>query len=74
MVRIVEANRTRFGSEPARFVAVGDAETIVGRIAAFRDQGISKFVLRPIAASDDDMVEQSLRLSREVVPLTQGMD
>jgi len=72
--RVIEANRTRMGStNPSRYLAVGDAEAILGRITAFREQGISKFVLRPIAASDDEMVEQSLRLSREVIPLAQEM-
>jgi probable F420-dependent oxidoreductase len=72
--RIIQANQARMGAiDPGRYLAVGDADTILARIAAFRDQGISKFVLRPIADSDEEMVEQSLRLSREVIPFAEQM-
>ena len=32
-------------------------------------RGISKFVLRPIAESDEDLLAQSRRLTEEVIPL-----
>ena len=62
-IRGTNSTETIYGTE--------DADTILARIAAFRDQGISKFVLRPIADSDDEMVEQSRRLSREVIPFVE---
>jgi len=71
---IIQANQARMGSiDPDQYMAVGDAETILGRIAEFRAHGISKFVLRPIAGSDEEMIEQSLRLSREVIPRAEQM-
>lgn len=36
--------------DPAAYLAVGDASTILARIQEFRDAGISKFVLRPISS------------------------
>jgi len=73
--RLVEASRARMGAaDPSGYLAVGGADTILERIAAFRDQGISKFVLRPIADSDDEMLGQSMRLSREVIPLVERLD
>ena len=52
---------------------MGDADAILSRISTFRAVGVSKFVLRPIAASDDDMMEQSLRLNREVISLAERL-
>jgi len=72
---LLEANRKRLvGVDPSRFLAVGDGETILGRLREYVDQGFSKFVLRPIAASDGEMMEQSLRLSREVIPLAEKLE
>ena len=55
-------------TEPRRHVAVGGAKEILARIDEFAATGISKFVLRPIARGDDDMMEQTDRLVREVLP------
>ncbi len=56
------------GVDPRRLVAVGDADAIVRRVEEYRAAGISKFVLRPIAAGDDDLMLQTTRLIEEVVP------
>ena len=72
--RLVEANRQRIGaSDPSRYLAVGDGATILERVAALHRVGISKFVLRPIADTDEEMIEQSMRLSREVIPLAEQL-
>ena len=55
-------------SDPRRHVAVGGAAEILARIAEFEAAGISKFVLRPIARGDDDVLGQTERLIAEVLP------
>jgi probable F420-dependent oxidoreductase len=54
-------------ADPRRHVAVGGAAEILARIEEFAAAGISKFVLRPIARGDGDMMEQTERLIREVL-------
>jgi probable F420-dependent oxidoreductase len=67
--RSLQGLRARAGdADPRAFLAVGDSDAIIARIEAFHAAGISKFVLRPLAESEDDLIEQSQRLSREVVP------
>jgi len=51
------------------YMAVGDAGAIADRVREFIHAGISKFVLRPIATSDEDLLKQTVRLTEEVIPL-----
>ncbi len=55
-------------TDPAALVAVGGAEEIAGRIREFIAAGVSKFVVRPIAADDADLANQTRLMLREVVP------
>jgi probable F420-dependent oxidoreductase len=59
-------------SDPRRHAAVGGAADILARIEEFKAAGISKFVLRPIAAGDAEMREQTERLIGEVLPHVHG--
>jgi probable F420-dependent oxidoreductase len=61
----------RFAPEldPRDYFAVGDAGAILDRIAQFKAAGVSKFVLRPIAADDADFMDQTHRLIDEVLPI-----
>jgi probable F420-dependent oxidoreductase len=59
-------------SDPRRHVAVGGAREILARIEEFTAVGVSKFVLRPIALGDGDVMEQTERLVREVLPHVHG--
>jgi probable F420-dependent oxidoreductase len=59
-------------TDPRRHVAVGGAAEILARIEEFAAVGISKFVLRPIARGDADMMDQTERLIREVLPHVHG--
>jgi probable F420-dependent oxidoreductase len=59
-------------TDPARHVAVGGAREILDRIDEFVKTGVSKFVLRPIARGDDDMMAQTERLIAEVLPHVHG--
>jgi probable F420-dependent oxidoreductase len=69
---VAEAVRSlaaRGSADPHSVMAVGTSEAIVELVRAFVAVGVSKFVLRPIAASGEEMLEQTVRLSREVIPI-----
>jgi probable F420-dependent oxidoreductase len=70
MPALFDAYRKRTnGRDPLTYFAIGDAEAIVGRIAEYVEAGVSKFILRPAAKGDDDMLAQTRRLAEEVLPL-----
>ena len=60
------------GVDPLSLMAVGDADTVAGRIEEFIAAGASKFVLRPIGEDDADTMLQTQRLVEEVVPRFAG--
>ncbi|HUJ76158.1 MAG TPA: LLM class flavin-dependent oxidoreductase, partial [bacterium] len=68
LARLMEAYRKRTGRDPQGYFAVGDADAIVARIAEYVDAGVSKFILRPAARGDDEMLAQTRRLVEEVLP------
>ena len=67
--RMLEAYQQRTGRDPVNYFAIGGAETILTRIAEYVDAGVSKFILRPTARGDDEMLAQTRRLIEEVLPL-----
>lgn len=69
MDRIMEAYRKRTGRDPQNYFAIGDASTVFGRIAEYVEAGVSKFILRPAAKGDDEMLSQTRRFIDEVLPL-----
>lgn len=52
----------------AEFPFSGDAQTIMQRIGEYTAAGIAKFVLRPLASGDDEMLQQTRLLVAEVLP------
>lgn len=66
--RAMEAYRQRTKRDPLNYFAVGDADSIVARIAEYVDAGVSKFVLRPAVQGDEAVLAQSRRLIDEVLP------
>ena len=54
--------------DPRAMMAVGGAEDVIQLCEVLRAVGISKFVLRPVATDDDDMLHQSRILADEVIP------
>ncbi len=64
-----DAYKTRTGRDPADYFAVGDADIVIRRIAAYVEAGISKFILRPVASGEDEMLVQTRRLIEEVRPV-----
>ncbi len=66
--RALAAYAKRTGREPTRYFAVGDAAVIVDRIAEYIATGVSKFILRPVGGSGEEVLAQSRRLIEEVLP------
>ncbi len=58
----------RTGRDAGTSFVVGDADTIVERIARYVEHGASKFILRPLADGDDDVYGQTKRLAETVLP------
>jgi probable F420-dependent oxidoreductase len=56
------------------YVAIGDADAIIGRIDEFRRAGVHKFVLRPIALGADEMLAQTRALIEQVLPRIAAMN
>ena len=68
MAAAFDAYRARTGRDPLGYFAIGDARTIMDRIGAYVDAGVSKFILRPVARGDHDVLGQTKRLIEEVLP------
>jgi probable F420-dependent oxidoreductase len=68
--RNLQALKARLGPEadPRAFMAVGGADEVIELVTVLRAVGVSKFVARPIASSDDEMMEQSRLMAEEVIP------
>jgi len=60
--------RANTDADPRDYIAAGDASAVLERVAAFVEGGVSKFVLRPLADGDEDFMEQTRRLTAEVLP------
>ena len=69
LARLMEAYRKRTGRDPQSYFAIGDARTIIERIAAYIEAGASKFILRPVGRGDEDLAAQTRRLIEEVLPV-----
>ncbi len=68
MERVAEAYRARTGRDAREAFAVGDATTILSRLAEYVEAGASKFILRPAAQGDADMLAQTRLLVEHVLP------
>ncbi len=66
--RAMQAYQKRTKRDPLGYFAVGDAEVITERIAAYVAAGVEKFVLRPAAVRDDGMLAQTRQLIEQVLP------
>jgi probable F420-dependent oxidoreductase len=70
---VAESYRRRSdGRDPRDHLAVGDAGDIILRIEQYIEAGISKFILRPIGTSDDDLINQTRLLAKDVIPEVEG--
>ncbi|HEU0159164.1 MAG TPA: LLM class flavin-dependent oxidoreductase [Hyphomicrobiaceae bacterium] len=66
--RALDAYRRRTGRAAEGYFAIGNADTILGRIGEYVEAGVSKFVLRPLGADGSEIIEQTRRLIAEVLP------
>ena len=58
----------RTGRDATGYFAVGDADVIVERIAAYVAGGVSKFILRPVGRGDAAVMAQTEQLITQVLP------
>ena len=58
----------RTGQAAQDYFAIGDAETILSRIAAYVDAGASKFILRPMARDEAGMLAATRQFIEQVLP------
>ena len=58
----------RTGSDAMGYFAIGDADMILERIAEYVGAGVSKFILRPVGGSGEEVLAQTRRLIDEVLP------
>ena len=49
-------------------MTIGDAATIVSRIAEYVAVGVEKFILRPVGPDGETVIAQTRRLIDEVLP------
>ena len=68
VARMMEGYRRRPGRAPAGGFLLGGGHGVVARHPAKVEGGISKFILRPVAAGDDELLAQTRRLIEEVLP------
>lgn len=67
-LRMIEAYKRRTGRDASRLFAFGDADDIVARIGEYVEQGVEKFVLRPVGSDDAAFYAQTERMIAEVMP------
>jgi probable F420-dependent oxidoreductase len=68
MARLAEAYETRTGRDAREAFAIGDADLIMDRIAEYVDAGACKFILRPVAQGDEQLITQTRRMVEEILP------
>ena len=68
VTKMMERFRERTGRDASAHFVFGDGNAIVERIAQYIDQGASKFVLRPAAEGDEDMLAQTRQFVEQVLP------
>ncbi len=68
MTKVAESYQARTGRDAREAFAVGDVGTVMDRLAEYVEAGASKFILRPAAQGDADMLAQTQRLVEEVLP------
>ncbi len=60
--------RKRLGREPDGFIAAGGVTEMLALIQAFRDAGVHKFILRPIARDGEDFIAQTRQFIDKLMP------
>jgi alkanesulfonate monooxygenase SsuD/methylene tetrahydromethanopterin reductase-like flavin-dependent oxidoreductase (luciferase family) len=68
IARAMDAYTKRTGRDATHVFAVGDADTILARVAEYVDAGVSKFILRPLGGDDETILKQARQLIEQVLP------
>ncbi|MCC6719388.1 MAG: TIGR03619 family F420-dependent LLM class oxidoreductase [Acetobacteraceae bacterium] len=68
IARAKAAYAKRTGANPDQYFAIGTAETILARIAAYIEAGAQKFILRPIGHDGAEIARQTRLLIDHVLP------
>jgi probable F420-dependent oxidoreductase len=68
VAKAMDAYTKRTGRDATHAFAVGDANTILSRVAEYVDAGVSKFILRPLGDGDDAILAQTRLLIEQVLP------
>ena len=69
VVRELEKLRQRFPDrDPMRTVVIGGVDDLLARLSEYAHGGVTKFVLRPLADGDDDMMRQTRAVIDQVLP------
>ncbi len=66
--KAMDAYAKRTGRDATHLFAVGDADTILARVAEYVDVGVSKFILRPLGCDDEAILAQTRLLIEQVLP------
>ena len=66
--KAMDAYARRTGRDATHAFAIGDADTILARLAEYVDVGVSKFILRPLDGDDDSILAQTRLLIERVLP------
>ena len=66
--RYNEMLKTRLGKDPSGFTAAGDVEDMMALVGEFREAGVEKFILRPIARGTEEMLEQTRLFIDKLMP------
>ena len=65
--KAMDAYTKRTGRDAGHAFAIGDADTILARVAEYADAGVSKFILRPLGCDDDAIPGQTRLLIEQVL-------
>ena len=68
VTRYSEFLTQRLGKPADGFLAVGGVEDIMALLQRFRDAGVHKFILRPIAQGTEDFIDQTRQLIEQALP------
>lgn len=64
----------RSGRDASAWMAVGKPADVIARCRQYRDAGVHKFVLIALANGDDEVMDQTRRLTEEVLPVVHAWD
>ncbi|NOX51534.1 MAG: LLM class flavin-dependent oxidoreductase [Gammaproteobacteria bacterium] len=68
ITRYNEGLRKRLGKDPSGLNAVGGVTEMMNLIHEFKQAGVHKFILRPIATGTQDMIEQTKQMVELLLP------